>query len=117
MSAKILVVEDTADTRELLHYYFTNAGYTVATAVDGSEGLYMAKAEAPDLIITDISMPKVDGLEMIRQLRADPDVAHIPILVFTAHGSAASEEILESGADQIFYKPADFDEMAKYTGT
>ncbi|MBI3652148.1 MAG: response regulator [Acidobacteria bacterium] len=111
MSFKILIVEDNKDTRELLHMYFTNAGFTVAMASDGGEGLYMAEAEKPDLIITDLSMPNIDGTEMIKQLRADSETAHIPILVFTAHGSATTDAAMEVGADQAFYKPFDFDEL------
>jgi two-component system alkaline phosphatase synthesis response regulator PhoP len=63
MPLKILVVEDNTDTRLALHHYFKNAGYEIHTAVDGEEGLYMAKSELPDLIITDIAMPKLDGMD------------------------------------------------------
>jgi DNA-binding response OmpR family regulator len=111
--SKILVVEDNADTRELLDIYFTNAGFTVATAIDGHEGFQKAQAEKPDLIITDIAMPNVDGAEMIRQLRAEPEMADTPVLVFTAHGSATPEKVKAAGANQAFYKPFDFDEMVK----
>jgi DNA-binding response OmpR family regulator len=111
MSFKILIVEDNKDTRELLHLYFTNAGFVVNMASDGADGLYLAKAEKPDLIITDISMPNISGTEMIKQLRADPESAKVPILVFTAYGSSTIEEALEVGADKAFYKPFDFDEL------
>jgi CheY-like chemotaxis protein len=110
---KILVVEDVADTRDLLHRYFTNAGYTVPTAVDGGEGLHKAKAEKPDLILTDLAMPRMDGLEMIKHIRLEPETAKIPILIFTAHSSVTMEDAIEAGADQIFYKPVDFDELRK----
>lgn len=108
---KILVVEDTLDTRELLHFYFTRTGYTVSTAGDGQEGLYMTKAEKPDLIITDVNMPNMDGVEMVKQIRADAEIAHIPILVFTAANSTTEEDLAEAGANRIFQKPFDFDEM------
>ncbi|HVG21667.1 MAG TPA: response regulator [Blastocatellia bacterium] len=65
MPKKILIVEDTLDTRELLHLYLTSEGFSVATASDGREGLYMARAESPDLIITDINMPEMDGISMV----------------------------------------------------
>jgi CheY-like chemotaxis protein len=113
MSRKILVVEDNEDTRELLHMYFTNAGFIVVPAPDGADGIYLAKAEMPDAIITDISMPKVDGTEMIKRLRSDPQTRDIPILVFTAVGSSTTEEALAVGADQAFYKPFDFDELVR----
>jgi two-component system, chemotaxis family, chemotaxis protein CheY len=109
----ILIVEDTLDTRELLHFYFTQAQYRVSTAVDGQEGLYMAKAEKPDLIITDVSMPNMDGIEMVKAIRADAEIANIPIVVFTAVNSSSEEELSQAGANRIFHKPFDFDEMQK----
>jgi DNA-binding response OmpR family regulator len=110
---KILIVEDNQDTRELLHYYFTNAGYIVPTAIDGQEGLYMAKTEKPDLIITDVSMPNTNGIEMVRQIRSDTEIAHIPILVFTALNSSTEEKLAEEGANRVFHKPFDFNELQK----
>jgi two-component system, cell cycle response regulator DivK len=110
---KILIVEDNTDTRDALHHYFTNAGYEVPTAVDGGEGLYMAKAEKPDLILTDIAMPKMNGIDMIKQIRSEKETAEIPILVFTAHTSCTTEEALEAGATHAFYKPFDFNELRK----
>src|SRR5215471_1304784 len=66
---KILVIDDIADTRELLHMYLSKEGYQVIVAATGSEGLYMADAEKPDLVITDIGLPDIDGAELIRDLR------------------------------------------------
>ncbi len=108
MPLKILIIEDNADTRLALHHYFTNAGYDVPTAVDGEEGIYMAKAEKPDLIITDIAMPKLDGMEMIKQIRSQPEIAKIPILIFTAVSSLNSDEAVEAGANRVFFKPFEF---------
>ena len=113
LSSKLLVVEDIQDTRELLHLYFTNAGFAVSIASDGLEGLCLTKVEKPDAIITDLAMPRLDGMEMIKRLRKDPDTANIPVIVFTAHGSVTPEEAQESGAEAIFYKPFDFDELVK----
>jgi DNA-binding response OmpR family regulator len=110
---KILIVEDNQDTRELLHFYFTNARYSVPTAIDGQEGLYMAKTEKPDLIITDVSMPNMNGIEMVRQIRSVAEIAHIPILVFTALNSSTEEQLSEAGANRVFHKPFDFDELQK----
>lgn len=112
-SLKLLVVEDTLDTRELLHFYFTRAGYQVSTAVDGQEGLYMTRAEKPDVILTDVAMPRMDGVEMIREIRAEAEFAEVPIIVFTAMSASSKEEITEAGANQIFFKPFDFDELQK----
>ena len=109
--SKILVVEDNDDTRELLHIYFTQAGFVVLDARDGKEGLSIAKAEKPDLVITDMAMPNVDGSEMIRRLRTEPEVAKTPIIVFTAHGSVTPEIVRRAGANKAFYKPFDFSDL------
>ncbi len=113
MQFKILIVEDNADTRELLHFYFINAGFTVATAVDGAEGIYMATVEQPDVILSDLSMPKMTGIEMIKTLRSQPETAAIPILVITAHGNETTEAAIQAGANQAFYKPFDFDSLVE----
>lgn len=113
MPYKILVVEDNPDSRELLHYYLTNEGYTVPTAVDGREGLSMAKAEQPDLILTDIAMPEMDGLEMIKQIRSQAKGSITPIVIFTAHHTLTLEGAMRVGANQVFHKPVNFDELGK----
>lgn len=111
MSFKILVVEDYLDMRRALQRYFKSAGYDVPTACDGEEGLRMAKAEQPDLIITDFAMPKVDGLEMIKQIRSEPETTKIPILIFTASTAFDPKAALEAGANKVFFKVSDFDEL------
>jgi CheY-like chemotaxis protein len=111
MPYKILIVEDNTDTRELLHFYFTNAGFTVMTAIDGRAGIYMASSELPDIILTDLSMPNMSGLEMMKHLRSQTETANIPILVFTAFGNGATQEAIEAGANQVFNKPFDFDAL------
>ncbi len=113
MSNKILLVEDNYDTRNLLHHYFRNAGYTAIMAADGVEGFYLATAEKPDIILTDLAMPKMTGIDMIKALRQQPKTADIPILVFTARGSANVKEAVEAGADLTFYKPFDFDALVE----
>jgi CheY-like chemotaxis protein len=105
---KILIVEDNSDIRKLMHIFFKNAGFVVVAAVDGEEGLHMAKAEKPDVIITDINMPKMDGIAMIKQLRTEPETASIPIVVCTANSSVTPEEVVKTGADNACYKPIDF---------
>ena len=86
MSKYILVVDDNLDTRTLLHLHLKWEGFTVYLASDGSEGLYLARQERPDLIITDVTMPIMDGIELTRQIRKDPELRDIPILVLTAFG-------------------------------
>jgi DNA-binding response OmpR family regulator len=110
---KILIVEDVPDTREALHLYFKHQGFTVLTAADGQDGLEIARAEKPDVILTDIAMPEMDGETMIRKIRSDEGNSELPIFVFTARGSGTVKGAMKAGATQAFYKPFDFDELAK----
>lgn len=109
MSSKILIVEDSTDAREMLAMLFHMEGYSVATAEDGREGLMRASAETPDLILTDINMPNIDGAEMIRRLRAEPGSSRVPIVVMTAFGDDVADRAVESGADRALTKPVDYD--------
>lgn len=111
MPKKILVVEDNLDMRELVHLYLTREGFLVVTASDGREGLYMAGAEQPDLIITDINMPGLDGLEMVKQLRAQPAFKDLPILVFTAFGIVERDNAIRAGATRAADKPIEFESL------
>ena len=109
MPKKILVVEDNLDTRELIHLHLTTEGFTVVTASNGREGLYLASAEHPDLIITDISMPEIDGLELVRQLRTQSEFESLPILVLTAFGVDQMDQAIKAGANRALNKPVHFD--------
>jgi CheY-like chemotaxis protein len=111
MPQTILVVDDAVDTRELLHLYLTREGFTVIIAADGGEGLYRARADRPDLIITDITMPNLDGISMIGQLRGEPETAGIPIIALTGYGKEHLEEALAAGATRAKEKPFDFEEL------
>lgn len=111
MSAKILIVEDNLDTREMLHMYFALSGFNVITADDGRQGLNMAEVEHPDLIITDISMPNLNGIEMTRLLRARPEFEEVPIVVLTAHRSGNMTEAVHAGATRTMYKPVMLDSL------
>lgn len=111
VAAKILVVEDNLDTRELLHLYLMMSGFSVITAEDGREGLGMAEVEHPDLIITDISMPNLNGIEMTRLLRAQPEFEKVPIVVLTAHRSGSITEAVHAGATRTMYKPVILDSL------
>ena len=113
MSFKILIVEDVIDTREALYLYFRQLGFEVLTAVDGQQGLDIARAEKPDLILTDIAMPQMDGEAMIKKIRSEEGNSDLPIFVFTARGSGTVRGAMKAGATQAFYKPFDFDEMAR----
>jgi CheY-like chemotaxis protein len=86
--------------------------FTVVTAEDGNAGLNVAATEHPDLIITDINMPNLNGLEMIKQLRQRPEFMNIPIMAITAYGNSVAKEALEAGADRAATKPVQFRSLA-----
>lgn len=86
MSSKILVVDDAADDRELVRAMLTANGFTVFTADHGREGLQKAKTHLPDLIISDVLMPEMDGFALLKELKKDPRTAKIPILILTVRG-------------------------------
>jgi CheY-like chemotaxis protein len=109
---KILVVDDNIDTRELTHLHLTTEGFTVIIAADAREGLYMADVERPDLIITDISMPGFTGIDMIKEVRRQPDLENIPIIVLTAFGREEMDEAIRTGANRAIRKPIRLDELA-----
>ena len=103
MSKTILVVDDEERLRSLLRAYFTQEGFRVLTAADGSEALRVANQEKPDLIILDLMMPKMDGYEFMRQYR---EKHQTPIIVLTAKvGEADAVLGLEMGADDYVTKP------------
>ncbi len=90
MSARILVVDDSEITRAILSRTLRGAGFEVLEARDGAEGALKALREQPAVVITDLEMPTMDGFPMLRLLKADPLSAHIPVLILTSHGEAAS---------------------------
>jgi DNA-binding response OmpR family regulator len=111
MPKKILVIEDNLDTRDLIHLHLSSEGFAVVVAADGREGLYMASAENPDLIITDIDLPNLDGIELVKQLRAQPEFKNMPILVLTSFGVEKIEEAVLAGANRALGKPTHFDSL------
>lgn len=85
MGAKILVVEDEPDIMRIITHALTVAGYQVIPAYGGEDAIRKAKAQRPDLVLTDLAMPKVSGVEVIQAVKGDPETQHIPILAVTAH--------------------------------
>jgi DNA-binding response OmpR family regulator len=105
---KVLVVDDDPVILELLRLNFEMEGFEVVSACDGRAGFDRAVTEAPDLVISDIMMPNVDGLEMLQQLRAEPGTAELPVLLLSA--KAQQNEVqrgLDLGADDYVTKPFD----------
>jgi two-component system alkaline phosphatase synthesis response regulator PhoP len=108
---KILVVEDHPDSRDLLALYLRMQGYTVYTAEDGSEGLRLAQLDCPHLIITDLSMPHMDGVAMIKRVRQLPECRVTPIIVMTAYGQDEEAAAINAGADMTVAKPIEYESL------
>jgi phosphate regulon transcriptional regulator PhoB len=103
---KILVVEDESDIRELLRYNLSQEGFAVEEAADGAEAFDRIARRSPDLVLLDLMLPRMPGLELCRRLRAQPDTAQLPIIVLTAKGSEVDRILgLEIGADDYIVKP------------
>lgn len=106
--ARILLVEDNEMNRDMLSRRLERRGYEVIVAVDGEEGVARAKAEAPDVVLMDMSLPGIDGWEATRQLKAAEETSAIPVLALTAHAMAGDrEKALEVGCDDFDTKPVD----------
>lgn len=111
MPSKILVVDDSDDTREMMAKLLELESFTVVTAEDGNAGLDTADAERPDLIITDVNMPRMNGIEMIRRLREQEGFATVPIMAITAYGNGVAKEALAAGANRAATKPIQFNAL------
>ncbi|HKB65998.1 MAG TPA: response regulator [Pyrinomonadaceae bacterium] len=107
-TAKILVIEDYLDTRELLATLLQRKGYRVIEAEDGVEGLLKAGWMYPDLIIMDLSLPEMDGVEAARRIHAQAKLSQIPIFVISAYlTDAVKADVRAAGCTEIFSKPFD----------
>ena len=103
---KVLLVEDNEMNRDMLARRLTKRGYQVAVAVDGAEGVAMARASGPDLVLMDMSLPVLHGWDATRELKADPATQAIPVIALTAHAMAGDrEKALEAGCDEFETKP------------
>lgn len=102
----VLVVEDDPVILRLLEVNFELEGFDVLLAQDGAEGLEVARTKRPDVIVTDVMMPKMSGLEMVQALRADPATAAIPIVVLSAKAQTSDLKTgIDAGADEYVTKP------------
>ncbi len=105
----ILLVEDNEPNRDMLSRRLARKGFEVAIAVDGPQGLSAARARPFDLILMDLSLPGIDGLETTRRLKADPETRSIPVIALTAHAmSGDRERALAAGCDDYEVKPVEF---------
>ncbi len=106
MTHRILVIEDQEDNRIILRDLLNSAGFEVIEAVNGQEGVDLARAEVPDLILMDIQMPVLDGYEATRQIRADAALQEIPIIAVTSYAlSGDAEKAQAAGCDDYVTKP------------
>jgi len=110
---KILIVDDEPSVRQVLRRTLSKS-YIVLEAEDGEEAIDMARKEKPDLVLMDIMMPKMDGIEATRILKADPGTRNIPILALTSYAMKGDKEkILEAGCDGYMTKPFDIRNLLK----
>lgn len=106
MATRVLVVEDEPDIRNLVVFHLEREGFTSRTARTGPEALRQVKTSPPDLILLDLMLPELDGLEVCRRLRGDPATASIPVIMLTARGEEVDRVVgLELGADDYVTKP------------
>lgn len=107
MPAKILVVEDHSDSREILVFQLRHVGYEAIGAETAEEGIEKALAESPDVVVMDLGLPGLDGIEATVRLKQNPQTAHIPVIALTAWGEQFhKEKALAAGMVEYLTKPA-----------
>jgi len=110
--AKVLLVEDNEMNRDILFRRLSRRGYVVVFAVDGQQGVEMARSEKPDIILMDMSLPIIDGWEATRRVKSDNAIQDVPVIGLTAHAmSGDREKALEAGCDDYDTKPVEFDRL------
>jgi CheY-like chemotaxis protein len=116
--ARILLVEDNELNRDMLSRRLVRRGYEVEIAVDGVDGLRMAAAVMPDLILLDLSLPEMDGWEVLRQLKQDARMKKIPVVALTAHALVTDRlRALEAGFNEYDIKPVEMPRLLKKMDT
>lgn len=109
---KILVVDDDPQLRILVSRFLGAKGFEILQAEDGEQGIAVAKAERPRIIIMDLNMPVMNGFDATRAVKADPATKDIPVIVLTAEDALANyDEIYDAGADAYITKPVDFERL------
>ena len=109
---RILLVEDNEMNRDMLSRRLVRKGYEVIVALDGSEGVALARSETPDLILMDMSLLVMSGWDATRRLKASPDTEAIPVIALTAHAmSADRDQALEAGCDDYDIKPIELSRL------
>ncbi len=109
---KILLVEDNEMNRDMLSRRLIRKGHEVVMAFDGEQGVTMARDEAPDIILMDMSLPTIDGWEATRRIKADAATRHLPVIALTAHAMAGDRDrALQAGCDDYDTKPVDLERL------
>jgi CheY-like chemotaxis protein len=111
MPRKILVVDDYEDARQILKFILRSLGYLVAEAADGSEAVESVKGSLPDLILMDLAMPVMNGIEAVKAIRKFENGSEIPIICLTAYGNQFYDEAIEAGFNEVIAKPVDYDSL------
>lgn len=112
MSGQLLLVDDEPSLREAVQAYLEDSGFTVDVASNARDGLALAQQKLPDLVITDIMMPQVDGYQFLKQLREDPQFKTLPVVFLTARGMTSDRiQGYQAGCDAYLAKPFDPDEL------
>jgi len=112
MPAKILIVEDNELNRDMLSRRLQRRGYDISVAIDGLQGLDVARSRMPDLILMDMSLPRMDGWEVTRLLKAEPSTSHIPIIALTAHAMLSDrDKAFAAGCNEYDTKPVEFQRL------
>jgi len=111
---KILLVEDNEMNRDMLSRRLTKRGYQVAIALDGVQGVELARSESPDLVLMDMSLPLKDGWEATAEIKSDPATSSIPVIGLSAHAmSGDRDKAMQAGCDDYDTKPIELDRLLK----
>jgi CheY-like chemotaxis protein len=113
VAKKILIVEDNSDIRAMMATYLALNTYEVIEATNGYEAIEIALEQKPDVILMDIAMPVLNGLDSARAMRETSELADVPILCLTAFGDFYQERAIAAGCDELMHKPIDFVKLEK----
>src|SRR6476661_3934816 len=117
MARRVMVVEDHADIRMMMKILLETYGFEVVEASDGYEAVEKALAKTPDVILMDLAMPVLDGINSTRAMRQHEELADVPILAVTAYGDFYRERALEAGCNDVLQKPLDFETLRAHVSS
>ncbi len=111
MPKRILIVDDELDLVKVTGFRLKKAGYQVLISVDGRQALELIQKDPPDLVLLDLLLPQIQGDQVCRQIKQDPKLKHIPVILFTATAVNVPDKVKEVGADDYLTKPFDPEEL------